>query len=159
MESFTTAGPRLRNVTLPMGPKGFIRVDIVTCILFVIQDMQEGDMLCGRFGPHTPQIQRHCRACTVNFEELDNPDAVCKFVLALDMAQIAYDADKNVRQRWSQHFLNNAFDYVPLADPVRGIFGATPVETMHALRKGIIEMVTFSVLDNVPASKKAQLDT
>ena len=99
LESFTTAGPRLRNVTLPMGPKGFIRVDIVTCTLFVLQDMQEGDMLCGRFGPHIPQIQRHCRACTVNFEELDNPDAVCEFVLALDMAQLANDADKNVRQR------------------------------------------------------------
>ena len=159
LESFTTAGPRLCNVTLPIGPKGFICVDIVTCILFVIQDMQEGDMLCGRFGPHTPQIQRHCRACTVNYKELDNPDAVCEFVLATDMAQIANDADDNVRRLWSQHFLNNAFDFVPLADPIRGIFGATPVETMHALRKGIIEMVTFSVLDNVPASKKAQLDT
>ena len=47
---------------------------------------------------------------------------------------------------------------MPLADPERGIFGATPVETMHAYRKGIIEMVTFLVLDNVPASKKALLD-
>jgi hypothetical protein len=45
LESFTTAGPRLCNVTLPIGPKGFICVDIVTCILFVIQDLQEGDML------------------------------------------------------------------------------------------------------------------
>ena len=85
LESFTTAGPRLCNVTLPIGPKGFICVDIVTCILFVIQDMQEGDMLCGRFGPHTPQIQRHCRACTVNYKELDNPDAACEFVLATDI--------------------------------------------------------------------------
>ena len=142
-----------------MGPKGFICVDIVTCILFVIQDMQEGDMLCGRFGPHTPQIQRHCRACTVNYKELDNPDAVCEFMLATDMARIANNIDGNVRQIWSQHFLNNVFDYVPLADPVRGVFGATSVETMHALQKGIIEMVTFSILDNVPASKKAKLDT
>jgi hypothetical protein len=70
------------------------------------------------------------------------------------MARIANDADDNVRRLWSQHFLNNAFDYVTPADQIRGIFGATPVETMHALRKGIVEMVTFSVLDNVPASKK-----
>ena len=77
------------------------------------------------------------------------------------MAQIANNIDDNVRHLWSQHLLNNVYyDYVPLADPVHGIFGATPVETMHhALQKGIIEMVTFSVLDNAPASQKAKLDT
>jgi hypothetical protein len=37
-----------------------LTVDIKTCILFIIQDMQEGDMLCGRFGPHTLQIHHHC---------------------------------------------------------------------------------------------------
>jgi hypothetical protein len=54
--------------------------------------------------------------------------------------------------------LENAFNHTPLDDPEHGIFGATPVETMHAYRKGIVEMVTFLVLDNVPASKKALLD-
>ena len=45
-----------------------------------------------------------------------------------------------------------------MADPDCGIFGATPVETLHAFRKGLVEMITFVVLDNVPASKKAALD-
>jgi hypothetical protein len=40
----------------------------------------------------------------------------------------------------------------------RGIFGATPTETMHAYRKGMIEVVTLLVLKNVPATKKASLD-
>jgi hypothetical protein len=45
LESFTRAGPQLCNVvTLPIGPTGSMCVDIVTCILFVIQDMQEGDL-------------------------------------------------------------------------------------------------------------------
>jgi hypothetical protein len=48
-----------------MGPTGVIIVDIVPCILYVIQDMQEGDMLCGRYGPLTPQIQRQSRLCSV----------------------------------------------------------------------------------------------
>jgi hypothetical protein len=48
---------------------------------------------------------------------------------------------------------------VPIADPVRGIFGATPVETMHGFRKGLIEMVTFLVLDNITATNLADLDT
>jgi hypothetical protein len=45
-----------------------------------------------------------------------------------------------------------------MADPDRGIFGATPVETLHAFRKGLVEMVIQVVIDNVPPSKKAALD-
>ena len=131
---------------------------IITCILFVIQDMQEGDALCGRYGLHTAGIQRHCRACNVTAEELDNPHAQCSFLIAADMARISHNPDQKVRTPWSQHYLNNALDYVPMADPVRGIFGATPVETLHAFRKGLIEKVTFLVLKNVPARRRAALD-
>ena len=156
MHSFTTAGPRLRNIMLPLGTKGAICVDIITCILFVIQDMQEGDALCaGRYGLHTMGIQRHCRACNVSVAQLDNPKAVCTFLLAAGMACISRNPNQMVRTQWSHHFLNNAFDYVPMADPVCGIFGATPVKMVHAFRKGLIEKVTFLILQNVPAHKKA----
>ena len=50
--------------------------------------------------------------------------------------------------------IGQCFQHVEMADPDRGIFGATPVETLHAFRKGLVEMITFVVLDNVPASKK-----
>jgi hypothetical protein len=71
---------------------------------------------------------------------------------------IAASDDKALRVRWSQHAVHNAFQDVVLADHVQGIFGATPVETVHAFRKGLIEHVTFLVLENVPASRKAALD-
>ena len=45
-----------------------------------------------------------------------------------------------------------------MADPDCGIYGTTPIETMHAFCKGIIEMVTFLILDYVPKSKLAALD-
>ncbi len=45
-----------------------------------------------------------------------------------------------------------------MADPDRCIFGATPVETLHAFRKGLVEMVTHVLIDDVPPSKKAALD-
>ncbi len=44
------------------------------------------------------------------------------------------------------------------ADPVCGIFGAAPVETMHVFRKGVVENVTKLVLSRVPASKEAAFD-
>ena len=158
LESFQLSGPLLRNVTLPLGPMGTICVDIVTCILFIIQDMQEGDMLCGRFGPHTSLIQRQCRACNIDYFSLNNPNVQCRYLYADPMNVIACSPDTSLRQRWSQHRLDNAFQHVEFGDPSRGIFGATPVETMHGYRKGMIEVVTFMVLENVPKSKKAVLD-
>ena len=74
------------------------------------------------------------------------------------MHQIAISGNLDVQRRWSQHAVQNAFLNVPMADPKFGIFGSTPVETMHVFQKGMIEVVTFLVLENVPDSKKAQLD-
>ena len=75
------------------------------------------------------------------------------------MNKIATAGDDATRKHWSQpHRLETAFNYVPLADPIRGIFGATPNETMHCFRRGMIEVVTFLVLTNVPVSKLAALD-
>ena len=47
---------------------------------------------------------------------------------------------------------------MPPTDTICGIFGATPTETVHCFRKGIIEVVTFLVQKNVPVSKRAALD-
>ncbi len=82
----------------------------------------------------------------------------CHYVYAGPMAQIAMCTNDTPSQRWSQHALDKAFNHVPLADPIRGIFGATPVETMHAFCKGVIEVVTFLVLDYVPKKQKAALE-
>ena len=158
LQSFRTSKSRLRGVTLPIGPLGVMTVDIIPCILFVIQDMQEGDMLCGRYGPHMRQIQRQSRSCNVNYKDLACHNIKCKYLYAAPMHMIAQSDNLAIRQRWLQHGLDNAFQHVEMADPDRGIFGATPVETLHAFRKGLVEMITFVVLDNVPASKKAALD-
>jgi hypothetical protein len=45
LETFHFANDRLCNITLPLGPDKSITVDIVTCIFFVTQDMQEGDII------------------------------------------------------------------------------------------------------------------
>jgi hypothetical protein len=158
LHTFTTANDRLKNVILPIGTTGQMILDVKTCILFIIQDMQEGDMLCGRFGTHTLKVQRQCRVCNVNYDDLDKLTDPCCYVYAGPMVRIASCLNDVLRQRWSQHALDNAYNHVPLADPIRGIFGATPVETMHAFRKGVIEVVTFLVLNNIPKRQKAALD-
>jgi hypothetical protein len=116
LHSFRTSESRLRGVTLPMGPTGVIVMDIVPCILFVIQDMQEGDMLCGRYGPHTPQIQRQSRSCNVDYKGLACHKRKCKYLYADAMHSIAQSDDLAIRQRWQQHGLDNAFQHVEMAD-------------------------------------------
>ena len=41
----------------------------------------------------------------------------------------------------------------------KNFFGVTPVETIHAFYKDLIEHVTFLELDNITASRKAALNT
>jgi hypothetical protein len=154
LSSFRTPSSRQRNVLLPLGLTGSMHVDIATCILFVIQNMQEGDALCGHYGPRTPQVQHHCRSCNVSYADLDSPYFTCRNLFAEPMAMIAASDDKAICVRWLQHAVHNAFQDVVLADHVQGIFGATSVEAMHAFCKGLIEHVTFLVLENVPASKQ-----
>ena len=80
----------------------------------------------------------------MTYSDLDATRQSSKYLYAAPMAMIAANADKLVQTRWFQHYLNYAFNSVCFANSLRGIFGATPVETMHAFRKGLIEYVTFS---------------
>jgi hypothetical protein len=76
-----------------MGPTGVIIVDIVPCILYVIQDMQEGNMLCGRYGPHTPEIQRKLHLCNVDYKGLACRNRRCKYLHADPMHSMAQSDD------------------------------------------------------------------
>jgi hypothetical protein len=108
-------------------------VDIKTCILFIIQDMQENNKLCGRY-----------RACNVtNYDDIDNLTDLCCYNYAGPMAQTALCPNKVICQWWSQHALDKTFNHVPLSDPIHCIVGAQPVETIPAYCNGMIEMVTF----------------
>jgi hypothetical protein len=158
LETFRKCSPQLCGVHLPIDPKGRICVNIVTCVLFIIQDMQEGYMLCGPYGVHTSGIQRPHWCCDVNYNDLKNCDVHCKYLVASDTGFIARSNDDDLRKQWSQHKLEYAFEHIAFADPERGIFGATPVETMNGFWKGVIEKVTKLILDSLPASKKAAFD-
>ncbi len=89
----------------------------------------------------------------MNYDDQKDCDVQCKYLVASDLGVIARSEDDETRKRWSQHKLDNSFVHIQFADPERGIFGATPVETMHAFRKGVIEKVTTLVLESLPASK------
>ena len=116
-------------------------------------------MLCGCFGTHISGVQHHCRSCDEQYDHLDDFKISCKFVEASDtMTHIAITSDVATRTQWSQCQLKNPFNHIVFADPVCGILCATPGETMHAFRTGVVENVTNLLLSKVPGSKKAVLD-
>ena len=158
LKTFITANTRLKNVILPIGAKGTLTCDIVTCVLYIIQDIQEGDALCGRYGPHTSNIKRHIRNCDCKYEALDKPRTKCRKLKVQEMHKIASSNNKQLRQKWSRHKVDNAYNYVLFADPKHGIFGATPTEIMHVFRSGMIKVAVTLVLDYIPDSMKMELD-
>ena len=99
LQTLKTANDHSKNGTLPIGPTGQMIVDVKTCILFVIQDMQEGDMLCGCHGTHKSKVQRLCRACNVNYDDLDKLTDPCRNVYAGPMAQTASCPNDALRQQ------------------------------------------------------------
>lgn len=158
MSSYVNAGDRLKKVPLPIGPTGSMNVDLVVVYLDGIQDIEEGDKRCGRFKGHNQGIKRHCRACDVGFEDMDDPYVQCRYVTAAEIRAVATSNNPALEKAYSTHHHDNAFDRVPMGDPVRGIHGSTPSEPMHCVRKGVIERVAKLLLDNVPQGKKKRLD-
>ena len=115
-------------------------------------------MLCGRYGTYTSNIYRHCSACDVSWEDLDNPDVICEQVNAADMAAISW-SDQQMLREWSQHQVDNVFNEIQFGDHERGIFDATPIDTLQCIRKGILtKYVSMYVVDNITPKRMADFD-
>ena len=65
-----------------MGSTSVVIVDIVQCIWYVIEDMQEGNIVCGQYGPHSPQIQSQLRLCIEDYIGLACHNVRCKYLYA-----------------------------------------------------------------------------
>ena len=109
---------RLKHVVLPFGPDGSMLVDVICPILFIIQDMDEGDRLCARFHSHNRGVQRQCRACSINFEDLNDPEAFCQFVTQAEIFAVADSDDKELQKQWSTHRHTNAYARAAFGDPI-----------------------------------------
>ena len=158
LKTYMESPIHLRNVLLPIGPTGEMRVDIICPYLYQIRDMEEADKSTGRFKPHTNKIQRQCRACDVDFKGMGKPHVRCNFVTANAMAKIATSSDPVLRQRWSMHKLDNIYHRIHFMDPVRGVYGATPSDLLHCVRSGPMKVCNKLILDEISPLGKKKLD-
>ena len=150
---------RLCNVILNVGDEKLFVSRIYCPVLFVIGDNKSNDTLTARYGSHTSSVHRHCRACTVMFEELDDPDVQCRCVAATKIQQLTHDADENVLQQISQHVVDNAFDNICFGGDIQGIYGATLTDLMHVLQLGIMKYCLSTLFGALTTQQQDDIDS
>ena len=104
------------------------------------------------------KIERPMRMCYCSYEDLDNPFTRCELIIAANVDKIvstcieAIEADngqdgkaRDLAKKHSQDLHLSAFHKVTFGGDIEGIYGGTPVETLHALLLGVIQYVLKSL--------------
>ena len=148
----------LQNVTIFLNNQQVI-VDIICPILFIIADTPAADTMCGRFNSYQLQIGRLHRACNVSPHDADKPNHQCARLTKEQLMHSSCQAAKQARQPLSMHYHpNHAYQHLEIGCDVYGVFGATPMDTMHGIRHRLIRQCLSLLVNNLPAKCAAALD-
>ncbi len=125
---------------------------IIPVIQFIIGDCKGNDLLCGRMAGHSLMMKGGCRDCDItpgNLDEIplfddNDPGSFalpCKFH---DKTSIVGKTDTQLK---SMSFLNirNTFSQISFGGCNRSIWGATPLEILHAVQLGLCEYLSESL--------------
>ena len=147
---------RLMNVPIKIGEQ-WLCVDIVCPLLFVINDGKQGDQLCGRYSGHHRSTIRHHRSCNCCFDDLDNPDITCSFLVAQDVDWISQHGSDDDRHQLSPSFpcicvhddgwniidalfkVDNCFNRIEMGSNPHGIFMCAIIDVMHTVQHGVVK--------------------
>ena len=59
---------------------------------------------------------------------------------------------------YQQYRVDNAFTGLQIGHPDLGIYGATPLDTMHAIREGLLQKYRDTLLHDIPDVSKERLN-
>ena len=158
LQHISASSDRLKNVTLPIGPNRNLRVDVVCPLLYVIADTEGADKICGRYVCYSRSIARRCRVCNVMADDLSNPDCNYDTNDSCALTATQKNGSKEDCQNLSMHQVDNAFGSINMGGPSNGIFTATPPDMLHVVRKGVMERLVRSILDELTPTENAALD-
>ena len=128
---------------------------ILPVIQFIIGDCKGNDLLCGRMAGHSLMMKGGCRDCDISPNNLDdipscNNDNSAEFSSPCKFHDKSSIVGKTALELKSMSFLDihNAFSSISFGGCDRSIWGATPLEILHAVQLGLCEYVSES-LENV----------
>lgn len=111
-------------------------------IAFIIADTQGADKLCGRYLVYTDGVKRLHRTCTCPPESATDTDYRCTWVTMEEMMNVIDRGDKEELAKYSQqHIPDHAFRDLDFGANSNGIYGATPNDTLHGIKLGIMSYI------------------
>lgn len=118
-------------------------------ILYIIGDTSGHDAIVGKFANRTSKVARLCRYCNCPYDKSDDPfycqTEFFKLNKRKDIVKLIKDGNEDDLQQMAFHCVENAWSDLLFCDNKHGIYGATPVEIMHCLQKGLYEYVVQSL--------------
>ena len=146
---------RLQNVQITINNTTCVK-NIFCPILFVICDMSAADDLC--LHKKLYDGPRPHRACNATFDELNDPLCDCVFHYAQTIECVTQDGSDELLASYQQYRADNAFTGLQIGHPDLGIYGATTLDTMHAIREGLLQKCRDVLLSDLPDSTKERLN-
>ena len=132
----------------------------------IIGDSLGDDQLCCHYQGYSSRVQRPMRMCCCTYDDLDNSLIVCKPVIADNIHKIittCIEAIHNNRNKAearsiaksiSQELHVSSFSSFKCGGDKEGIYGITPVESLHALLLGTITYVLKCLFEYKILSQK-----
>jgi hypothetical protein len=136
-------------------------VNLKVPVIFIIGDMQGGDMICCTTGHYSNKLHRLCRKCNVRGDESGDPLVQCKKINMVRIMQLVKDIRQDILDDFNKYNVDNAWFDVSYGGCLFGIFSAScPIEPLHVLENGIIpNCLTILFKDEICPALKGELDS
>ena len=129
------------RVVLDFGTNKTYDVVVKPVIQFIIGDCKGNDLLCGRKGGHSVKMKGLCRDCNISPDLGDDTCIGMRLKCRLLTKDDIVGKSKEDLDALSFLHINNAFLKLSFGGCRRSIWGATPLEILHALQLGLCEYV------------------
>ena len=133
------------QLTLDFGNNNVHDVTAIPVIQFIIGDCKGNDLLCGRKGGHTLEMNGLCRDCDISPHEGDNlcigSQLKCKF----HTKDSIVEANAEKLESYSFFQLRNCFSELSFGGCNRNIYGGSPAEILHAVLLGLCVYIAESI--------------
>ena len=122
-------------------------------------DMDEAELLCGKYWSRSKHVKQLCRYCTCPNEQTDDPKAKFPYKTMTMIKELVRNNDKAGLKELSQQLIDNAL-YKLRMNPGndRGIHGACPSEMLHALLLGMFKYLRECLLEQLGPSSQLAAD-
>ena len=114
-------------------------------IHFIVGDIAGNNVLLGSY--NNANANNPYRDCSCKSESFLDPNMVCTFRTKQEIDNLKATGDIKALKEASKHNIVNAFDTIPMGDPVNTIYQSTPPETLHAIASGIVPRMISCIGD------------